>query len=62
MVEGAIVESYVENGVDSSIEGANLLPTNSRVYKYAPRYGYDASNEDMVIVLTHKLEPRKHGS
>jgi hypothetical protein len=31
------------------------------VYKYAPKYGYEQSQEDMVIFLTTKPEPKRHG-
>jgi hypothetical protein len=55
MIEGA------NNDTQSLAERPILSPSICRVYKYAPRYGFDASQEDMVIFLTNKHEPKKYG-
>jgi hypothetical protein len=50
-----------DNDIQSLAERPILSPPICRVYKYAPRYGFDASQEDMVIFLTNKHEPKKYG-
>ncbi|CAF3337011.1 unnamed protein product [Rotaria sp. Silwood1] len=61
MVEGVDIESTVDNSIHSTTAKTNSSTSNCRVYKYAPKWGYDTSNEDMLIFLTNKLEPKKYG-
>jgi len=61
MVEGANNECEDDNDTQSTSERPILSPPNCRLYKYAPRYGFDVSQEDMVISLTNKPEPKKYG-
>ncbi len=61
MIEGAGKESDGDNDAQSPNERPVLSPSNCRVYKYAPRYGFDGSTEDMIVFLTNKLEPKKYG-
>jgi len=65
MIEGEAKgkESETEQNTQL-IDGESVTsapPPLCRVYKYAPRYGFDTSEEDMVIFLTNKLEPKKYG-
>ena len=61
MVEGA--EKEVEGEIDSQSPTTNTNSTAPicRVYKYAPKSGFANGDEDMLIFLTNKLEPRKYG-
>lgn len=65
MTEGEVKGKETETEQDTQLidneSVASASPPLCRVYKYAPRYGFDTSEEDMVIFLTHKLEPRKYG-
>jgi hypothetical protein len=61
MIEGAGKESDGDNDIPSPNEKPIPSPPICRVYKYAPRYGFDGSQEDMVLFLTSKLEPKKYG-
>ena len=63
-------EEMIEGGEknldgDTEVRSPNEKPLSSpplcRVYKYAPKYGYDRREEEMVIFLTSKPEPRKYG-
>ncbi|CAF3636284.1 unnamed protein product [Rotaria sordida] len=56
-----VIESTVDNVIQSTTPTTNSLISNCRVYKYAPKSGFDTSNEDMLILLTNKLEPKKYG-
>jgi len=61
MIEGASNELDDDNDIQASNGRSKPSSPSCRVYKYAPRYGFDTSNEDMVIFLTHKLEPKTYG-
>lgn len=61
MVEGVDTESSIDNNIKSSTVELNPTINKCQVYKYAPKHGFDVSNEDMVIFLTCKLEPKKFG-
>jgi hypothetical protein len=61
MIEGACKELDDDNGIPSPNAKSVPAPPICRVDKYAPRYGFDGSQEDMVIFLTKKLEPTKYG-
>lgn len=61
MIEGVNKEVEGENSILSPNDKPIPSPSDCRVYKYAPRYGFGESEEDMVIFLTSKLEPRKYG-
>lgn len=61
MIEGVGKDSEGDNDSLSPNEKSNSAPPICRVYKYAPRSGFSESQEDMVIFLTNKLEPRKYG-
>jgi hypothetical protein len=61
MIEGVGKEVDGDNEVQLTNETPVLVPSICRVYKYAPRYGFDGDQEDMVIFLTNKLEPKKYG-
>jgi hypothetical protein len=60
MIEGVSNGSKTDNNRQSPTEKSKSTPM-CRVYKYAPRYGFDTSSEDMVIFLTHKIELKKYG-
>ncbi len=61
MIEGAAKEGDVDNDIQSPNERSVASPSLCRVYRYAPKYGFHESQEDMVIFLTTKPEPRKYG-
>ena len=61
MIEGVGKEADADNDNQSVTEKPNPPPSNCRIYKYAPRSGFAESNEDMIIFLTNKLEPKKYG-
>ncbi len=61
MIEGASNELDGDNDIQAPNASSRPSPPICRVYKYAPRYGFDTSSEDMVIFLTHKLEPKTYG-
>ncbi|CAF3425593.1 unnamed protein product [Rotaria sp. Silwood2] len=61
MVEGVDIASTVDNSMQSTTVKTNSSTSNCRVYKYAPKWGFDTSNEDMLIFLTNKPEPKKYG-
>lgn len=61
MTEGETTTSDAPNSTRSPV-ARSVSPTSlCRVYKYAPKYGYEASNEEMVIFLTKKLEANIYG-
>jgi hypothetical protein len=61
MVEGVSNELDDDDDIQAPNRSSKPSPPSCRIYKYAPRYGFDTSNEDMVIFLTHKLEPKTYG-
>ena len=63
MIEGVGKEIEGDSDIQSPNERpvASTSPSPCRVYKYAPKYGYEQSQEDMVIFLTNKPEPKKYG-
>lgn len=61
MIEGGGNESDPDNDTSSSNEPLKSSASICQVYKYAPKYGFDTSIEDMVIFLTNKLEVKKYG-
>jgi len=61
MIEGASNELDGDNDIQAPNASSRPSPPICCVYKYAPRYGFDTSSEDMVIFLTHKLEPKTYG-
>jgi hypothetical protein len=61
MIEGVGKEIDGDDSNQPSNERPISSPSVCRVYKYAPRYGFAESHEDMVIFLTNKLEPKKYG-
>jgi hypothetical protein len=61
MIEGAGKETDLDNDIQSPNEKTVTSPSLCRVYKYAPKYGFEQSEEDMVIFLTSKPEPKKYG-
>jgi hypothetical protein len=61
MIEGVGKESEAENDTQSMSGRQNTSPSICRVYNYAPRSGFAESNDDMLIFLTTKLEPKKYG-
>ena len=63
-------EAMIEGGSneldgDHDVQSPNEKPISSRplcrVYKYAPKYGFDQNEEDMMVLLTNKIEPKKYG-
>ncbi|CAM2705369.1 unnamed protein product [Rotaria socialis] len=61
MVEGGDMESSIGSNIQLSTVELDPTVNKCQVYKYAPKHGFDVSNEDMVIFLTRKLEPKKFG-
>lgn len=61
MIEGGSKDVDGDSEVPSPNEKPIPSPPLWRIYKYAPRYGFDQSQEEMVIFLTNKPEPKKYG-
>lgn len=61
MIENKGKEIDGEQEIQAVNERLAITPPVCRVYKYAPRYGFDRGEEEMVIFLTNKLEPMKYG-
>lgn len=61
MIEGGSKEIDGDQDVQSPNEKPILSRPSCRVYKYAPKYGFDQNEEDVVVLLTNKVEPKKYG-
>lgn len=61
MIEGESKDIDGDHDVQSPNGKPTSPPSLCRVFKYAPKYGFDQNEEDMVVMLTGKLEPKKYG-
>lgn len=62
MIEGDGKETNVDNDNSPPTNDNNQSTTSDcRIYKYTPRCGFPREDQDMMIILTNKVEPRKYG-
>jgi len=61
MIENAGDDSEIDQDVQVPSNASQGVTSNCRIQQYVPRYGFQPGGEEMIIVLTEKLEPRKFG-
>jgi hypothetical protein len=62
MAEDGGKQSETDSETESSTDRISASSCNRNIYKYAPRSGFAESNEEVLVFLRNKLEPRKFGS
>lgn len=61
MIEKAGDDSEIDQDVQLPSNASPGVTSNCRIQQYVPRYGFQSGGEEMIIVLTEKLELRKYG-
>jgi hypothetical protein len=55
-----MIESESDSDVQLSTTTNQASAPSCRVAKYAPKYGFAQSREDMIVVMTQKMEKKKY--
>lgn len=61
MIEYIIRDTDLDNTSQESNTSASTLDASCHMYKYAPQYGYQDTNESVLIFYTSKLKPKIYG-